>query len=173
MASRRPVIIVILVALATWMTLSLARCSGSSSAGTGPVTVNIKGQDYVLEVAADKAAIELGLMNRETIPPGTGMIFIMPDAQVRGFWMKNCLTDMDIIFLDTRGYVTATHTMIVEPPKRDDETEAQYEARLPRYSSGWPAQFAIELPPGSVEQLNVRFEDKLDLDLEALKARVR
>ena len=172
MAARRPVIVIIALILVALPALTLTRCN-RSGATTGPVTIVIKGETFVLEVAADEATIIQGLMYRESIPAGTGMIFIMPDVQIRGYWMKNCLTDMDIIFLDARGYVTATHRMSEERPQGDDESLAAYEARLPRYTSAYAAQFAIELPPGSVEQLNVRFEDKIELDLEALKARIR
>lgn len=128
---------------------------------------------FTLEVAADQASIERGLMHRQTIPPGTGMLFIFPDVRGRSFWMKNCLTDIDLITLDGSGRVTTTHRMKAEPPKREDETDDAYGTRLKKYSSVFPAQFAIELPPGTLDQLNVRVEDKIELDLERLKALTR
>lgn len=154
--------------------LALSACQGGD-ATPGTERVVIGGQTFQLEVAADTDSITLGLMYRKTIPPGTGMIFIFPDARERNFWMKNCLTDIDLIYLDTRGFVTATQRMKAEPPKRENETETQYEdrIRLASYPSGRPAQFAIELPPGSLDQLNVRFEDKIELDLVRLKALAR
>lgn len=172
MAAKRPVITLLLSALVGVPLLMLPTChnGGAMSGPAETEKVTIDGVVFSLEVAADRPAIERGLMFRKTIPDGTGMLFIFPDAQVRSFWMKNCLTDIDIIFLDPQGHVTATHRMKAEPPKRDDETDAQYEARIPGYSSQWPAQFAIELPPGTLDQLNVRFEDKIDLDLDRLKA---
>ena len=84
--------------------------------------------------------------------------------------MANCLIDIDILFLDPRGRVTAMHHMKAEPPKGDDETQAQYEARLSHYWSNYPAQFAIELQAGMLEKLHVAIEDKIELDLEHLKA---
>lgn len=156
------------------VSLALSACQGGD-ATPGTERVVIGGQTFQLEVAADTESITLGLMYRKTIPPGTGMIFIFPDARERNFWMKNCLTDIDLIYLDTRGFVTAIQRMKAEPPKRDDETETQYENRIRQssYPSGRPAQFAIELPSGSLDQLNVRFEDKIELDLERLKALAR
>ena len=167
--AHRPVTIALTLLLAC---ATLNACRGQNST-PGTERIVIAGQTFQLEVASDIETITLGLMNRKTIPPGTGMIFIFPDAQARGFWMKNCLTDIDLIYLDTRGFVTSTHRMKVEPPKRDDETEAQYENRLISYPSGRPVQFAIELPPGSLDQLNVRFEDKIELDFKRLKALAR
>lgn len=167
--AHRPVTIALTLLLAG---ASLNACQGENTS-PGTERIVIAGQTFQLEVASDTDSITLGLMHRETIPPGTGMIFIFPDAQVRGFWMKNCLTDIDLIYLDSRGFVTSTHRMKAEPVKRENETEAQYEFRLKSYPSGRPAQFAIELPPGSLDQLNVRFEDKIELDFVRLKALAR
>jgi uncharacterized membrane protein (UPF0127 family) len=101
------------------------------------------------------------------------MIFVFPDVQVRGFWMKDCVTDMDIVYLDHLGYVTAVHTMRKELPRGPGEPQSIYEARLPRYSSVLPAQFAIELRAGRAKELGIAVQQKLALDLEALKAAAR
>lgn len=175
MAGRRPVILILGSLTAVLLHVAGCRNGDGGAGGTSPATetVTIDGRTFELEIAADAAAIQRGLMHRETIPDGTGMLFIFPDAQPRGFWMKNCLTDIDIIFLDPGGRVTATHHMKAEPLRRADETVLEYEGRLKTYPSRWPAQFAIELPPGTLDQLNVRFEDKIDLDLDRLKALAR
>lgn len=147
--------------------LTAAGCQRS----TGPQfeNVTIKGETFRLEVARDDEARTLGLMHRESIPDHGGMIFIFPDAQYRSFWMGYCLTDMDIIFLDARGYVTATHEMKVEPARGPGESDAAYRARMADYPSRAPAQFAIELQPGEVARLGVKFQDKIELDLDRLK----
>jgi len=175
MAAIRTATLISITALVALLGVLVSSCRNTAGGGSasGTVTVTIKGRAFDLEVASDAASIERGLMHRETIPDGTGMIFIFPDAQMRNFWMKNCLTDIDIMFLDASGRVTATHRMKAEAPRREDESEPDYERRLASYPSRWPAQFAIELPPGSLDQLNVRFEDKIELDLDRLKALAR
>ena len=90
-------------------------------------------------------------------------------AHVRSFWMGYCEVDIDLIFLDSQGRVTATHRMKAEPPRGDNESEAAYRARLPSYASAYPSQFAIELRAGSLAQVNLRVEDKIPLDLRRLK----
>jgi uncharacterized membrane protein (UPF0127 family) len=77
--------------------------------------------------------------------------------------------DIDIIFLDTRGRVTALHRMKAEPPRSPQESDEAYRSRLPMYSSGLPAQFAIELPAGSLDRLKLAVEDRIELDLDRLK----
>jgi hypothetical protein len=124
-------------------------------------------------VAADPASTEMGLMHRASIPDDGGMLFIFPAAERRSFWMGHCLVDIDIIFLDPRGRVTATHRMKAESPQREGESDAAYDARMPRYPSVRPAQFAIELKAGSLDRLDVGVDDRIDLDLQRLKARAQ
>ena len=114
-------------------------------------------------------------MHRDSIPDDGGMLFVFPDDQVtiQRFWMGYCQVDMDIIFLDRQGRVTATHRMKMDQPRANDESEAEYDARLPRYSSGYPAQFAIELKAGSLDRLNVKVDERIELDLPRLKAMAR
>ena len=57
-----------------------------------------------------------------------------------------------------------------EPPKAASESDEAYRSRLRRYSSGLPAQFAIELPPGSLDRLGIAVEQRIELDLDRLKA---
>ncbi len=133
----------------------------------------INTEPFELELANDDASRAYGLQGRTEIPPHGGMLFIFPDADIRSFWMEDCLVDIDLIFLDPQGRITATHQMKAEPPRRADETKDAYRSRLAEYSSVHPAQFAIELAAGTLQQLNLEVEDKIALDLRRLKALVR
>jgi uncharacterized protein len=188
MASSRLILIVTLaLAVSAFVAISIASCrngNGSSggASGTSATTGNTKkterlvigGQTFDLEVVADPASRAQGLMHRDSIDEHGGMLFIFPDNEVKvqSFWMKNCLVDIDIIYLDPHGRVTATHRMQAQPPQGPEEPEAAYEARMQqtRYPSGYPAQFAIELRSGWLDQLNLKVEDRIDLDVARLKA---
>jgi uncharacterized membrane protein (UPF0127 family) len=87
--------------------------------------------------------------------------------------MRDCLIDIDIMFLDPLGTVLATHAMTAEEPRRPGESMVDYETRLERYSSGRPAQFAIELRGGMIEDLGVRKGDRIELDYNRLKRLAR
>ena len=50
--------------------------------------------------------------------PGTGMLFVHPDDQIRGYWMYDCLIDIDVAFLDQKGRIVAMHRMKREAPRR-------------------------------------------------------
>jgi len=131
--------------------------------------VVIDGERFELEIAADQQSRELGLGGRESIPEHGGMLFVFAQPMFLQFHMKDCLVDIDILFLDGGGRITAMHRMTAEPPRREDETEAEYLSRLTKYGSGRPAMFAIELRAGWLDQLDLEPQDKVEMDLQRLK----
>ena len=135
--------------------------------------MDIKGESYEFELALDIQARTNGLMHREPLPDGEGMFFIFPNSDERSFWMKNCLFDIDIVFLDSRGTVLSAHTMKAEPPKEFDESEFEYEQRLNHYWSYGPAQFVMEFNAGTNKKLNIKVNDRISLDLNYLKSLAR
>ncbi len=159
-------------ALLMAVTSTAGGCTQPASSPTRE-RILINAEPFELELANDDASRTYGLMGRTEIPPHGGMLFIFPEADIRSFWMGDCLVDIDIIFLDPQGRVTATHQMRAEPPRRADETKDAYRSRLAEYSSVHPAQFAIELAAGSLQELTLEVEDKIALDLRRLKALVR
>jgi hypothetical protein len=77
------------------------------------------------------------------------MLFIYPAPEVMSFWMKGCLIPIDIVFLDSERRVVNTYEMAVEPGG---------EGRA-RYSSHVPAQYALELPGGTLRRAGIRVGD--------------
>jgi len=156
-----------------WMVMhTLSACQSQSTAtSTSPETasVTINGETFTCELATDPQARDRGMSGRTAFPED-GMLFVFPQPAIQSFWMYECRIDIDLIFLDALGYVTATHEMKTEPLRRENESEAAYRNRLKRYTSGHPAQFAIELPAGSIQRLDVRVEDRVELDRARLKA---
>jgi uncharacterized protein len=137
--------------------------------------LKIAGEEFEFEVAADDASREKGLMNRkaEELATNQGMIFIHPDVALRSFWMKNCLMDIDIAFLDAEGEITATHAMKAEPLRKPRESQAGYEARLKKYPSRKPAQYALEFKPGTIERLKLKPGQKIEGEWQRLKKLAR
>lgn len=136
------------VIAAASLLLALAGCS-YSPLGLPVVKMKIGSQTYHLEVAADRASREHGLMQRASLPHDAGMIFVFASEQLREFWMKDTLIPLDILFLDASGKVVSIHTM-----KPLD---------LSTTSSERPAQYAIELNAGAVAKDGAKVGDQLSI----------
>ncbi|MFG0305322.1 MAG: DUF192 domain-containing protein [Phycisphaerales bacterium JB040] len=136
--------------------------------------VTISGKTYTLELALDDATRTKGLGQRTELAPDAGMLFSFPRSDERYFVMRDCFIPLDIIFLDATGNVTATHHMPIEPPRGEGEGEVgdylnrAYASRLKRYGSRYAAKYAIEIPGGALEELDVKPGDRIDLDTELL-----
>lgn len=60
-----------------------------------------------IEVAASPLSRAKGLMNRTTLEPNHGMLFVFPEAQILTFWMKDTLIPLDIIFISENHEITS------------------------------------------------------------------
>src|SRR5919112_637055 len=54
---------------------------------------------FQVELAVTPQEMALGLMFRESLAPDAGMLFVIDPVQPVGFWMKNTLVPLDILFI--------------------------------------------------------------------------
>ncbi len=95
----------------------------------------IFGTDTVrAEVASTPDAREKGLMDRSSVPDGTGMLFVFPRVEERSFWMKDTHVALDIAFFGDSNQVISIKQM--EPL---DEALTD---------SGGPTSLALEVRQG-------------------------
>lgn len=66
------------------------------------VTIHTASGDVFIqaEVASDDAKRARGLMNRKTMAPDGGMLFLYPSPRIIAMWMKNTQMPLDIIYID-------------------------------------------------------------------------
>lgn len=62
-------------------------------------------QDIVLEVPKTAEDQSRGLMERASLPPNTGMLFVFEETKAWTFWMHNTPMPLDIAALDANGVV--------------------------------------------------------------------
>ena len=93
-----------------------------------------------------------------SMPADRGMIFLFPTERVLSFWMHNTPIDLDIIYADHTGRVTAVKTMHAF----DDSSISSEDA----------ADVAIELNAGEAGKTGVKTGDKLDIP-DSLRSRAR
>ena len=136
--------------------------------GLERIMVPVGGERFVMEIAAEPVSRARGLAGRETIPRNEGMLFAYPGEDTLGFWMKGCLTDIEIAYVSKDGRILSMHRMKTPPVRRPDERIATYEARLTRYPSRHLVQFALEFAPGTIERLDLKVGTRLELPMKRL-----
>ncbi len=93
-----------------------------------------------LEIAATPQERAQGLMGRPSLPLNQAMLFVFESEGTWGFWMKNTLIPLDILWINSALEVVDIQTMVPEPGKSD--------AALTRYSPRAPARYALEMNAG-------------------------
>ena len=63
------------------------------------------------EVADEPSEKATGLMGREELPEGTGMLFVFSRPQPLGFWMKDTLIPLSIAYINNEGIIREIHDM--------------------------------------------------------------
>ena len=116
-------------------------------------SLTIASEQFTVELAFKKAGRTKGMMYRKEIGQNEGMIFIFQNERYRSFWMKNCLIDLDILFLDAQGQIVRTHTMKAPRPN----------SKLVLYPSDRPAKYAVELAAGTCKRLDIKIGQKIEL----------
>jgi hypothetical protein len=136
--------------------LALLSCA-SPSGGTGNSATDrssrepehawvVFGADSIrAEVARTESERARGLMFREVVPDGTGMLFVFPQPEIQGVWMQDTYVALDAAFIDDAYTVSG-----IEPLEPGDTT-VKYSER--------PVLFVLEVPRGWLEAHGVEVGD--------------
>ena len=133
--------------------LTLAGC-----ASTGGHWVEVGGQRYEVEIADNDASRAQGLMFRDKMADGHGMLFIHDYEEPQAYWMKNTRIPLEILYFDT-GRKLVTQQRDVPPCSAGDA--------CPIYPSNAPARYVLELNAGQAAKLKlqdgseIRFDPKI------------
>lgn len=119
----------IFVSISAWSKVTFPR----QTIKVGNISVNA-------EIASTDAQHEQGLMFRQTLKEGRGMLFVFNEAQLRTFWMKNTFIPLSIGFFDSNKKLIDIQEM--EPAK------SEIDANIKTYTSSAPAQYVLEAPKG-------------------------
>ena len=135
------------------MLVLLLGCARSPAAATpppmnatsGPHITLPDGFTVAVEIAADDETRAQGLMFRDQVREGTGMLFLFPKTGDYPFWMKNTLIPLDMIWIDENHKVV--HVTSDVPPCKADP--------CPSYPPNAPARYVLELAAGVAKQHRV------------------
>ena len=132
---------------------------------TASITINgrtlrvwVVRDDAPLRPGAERTVVEEGLMfvPPEEIADDQGMLFVFNDENIRGFWMRNTITPLDIAFARLTGTIVKIWQM---PPQT-----------LRTFMSLEPALFALEVKQGTFARLGVKEGDRIDIPPQVLTA---
>ncbi len=131
-----------------FLTALLAGCA------SGQPWVELKGQRYSVEVADDHDERARGLMFRDRLEAGTGMLFVHDVEQPLAYWMKNTRIPLDILYFDKERRLVSV-SRGVPPCSLGD--------RCPNYPSRGAALYVLELNAGVASQIGVEPGDELTI----------
>jgi uncharacterized protein len=115
-----------------------------------------------VEVANTDELRAQGLMYRDQLKPGAGMIFFFPEDDVYPFWMKNTLIPLDMIWIDSSRKVA--HLKSNVPPCKIEN--------CPSYDPGVPSRYVLEVAGGEAAKHGLKAGDQLRFEgMDAVEVR--
>jgi len=96
-----------------------------------------------LELARTAQEHEVGLMNREYLPPDGGMLFVYTAQSREGYWMYHTLIPLSIAWIDHDGTIVDIQDMAVLNNPSDEQ-----EAARTVYNPAAPYWYALEVNQG-------------------------
>lgn len=136
------------------LTISILLLAALSGCASSQPWVELKGQRYVVEVADSHEERARGLMFRDRLEPGTGMLFVHDTEQPLAYWMKNTKIPLDILYFDEERKLVSVSRGV--PPCLLGD-------RCPNYPSRGPALYVLELNAGVASQIGVAPGDELTI----------
>lgn len=110
------------------------------------LTIKCGSADLTVEVAADFRTRGKGLMHREELAEGKGMIFVYPHKDICRLWMKNTYIPLSVAFLDEDGRILQIIDM-----KKTDSSKI--------YRSKMKVKYALEVPLGWFDKNDIKTGD--------------
>ena len=124
--------------------LALSGCASGAGADTW---VELNGQRYSVEIAEDDAERARGLMFRDELAAGRGMLFIHERQEPLAYWMKNTRIPLDILYFDSARKLVS---------QQRDVPPCSLGDRCPPYPSDAPARYVLELNAGEAARIGLK-----------------
>lgn len=113
------------------------------------IPLKISSHTLLVEIADSPRERQTGLMHREYLKRGEGMLFVFTNDEPRSFWMKNTTIPLSIAYIDKNGIII--DILDLEP------------LNLTSVPSSGPVRYALELNQGEFQYRNIQVGDKVDI----------
>jgi uncharacterized protein len=116
-----------------------------------------KGQRFLAEVALTPQEQMRGLMYRPSLAKDRCMFFLYDDDDHRAIWMKNCLIDLDVIWVKADGTITE---MVEKAPPLSPLFKGP-DSEAPTYGGKALSRHFVEFPVGTLRRLGLKVGDHI------------
>ncbi len=111
------------------------------------VEVVLNGKTFVMDIADTPTKQEQGLSGHQPLADNVGMIFIFDKPGNYGFWMKDMLFPLDIIWVSDDFHIVHI------------EKNLAPETYPTIYYPGAPSKYVLEISAGGSDQNNIKIGD--------------
>lgn len=132
--------------------LAVFPACGFAQARTASVCV--RDQCVTAEIADTPQARATGLMHRDSLAPGRGMLFVFPDEAKHAFWMMNVRFPIDMIWINRD--LKIVHI---------ENSAAACVSACPSYEPHAAAAYVLEVPAGFCKRNAIAVGDTVALML--------
>jgi len=126
------------VVLVGGLLLGCSSPDGATGTADDRVRALLDGVDLELEVADTAQERAVGLMRRESVPPGTGMVFLYDEPSTGRYFMYDVPISLRAVFVRDGEVVS---TVVMPPCELDDP------AACPTYGADEPYDTVVETAP--------------------------
>lgn len=113
--------------------------------GNPVITVLVRNVAVQAEVVSSPEKLYLGLSHRLNLPEGTGMLFVMPQAEVQNFCMRGMQFPLDFLWI-ADGRVAGLAK----------DVAADFPGTI---TSPVPVKYVLEVPAGFIDRHGVRVDE--------------
>lgn len=117
--------------------------------GLKRINVTVKNEDFLIDIAHKEVYRNRGLSGRKELGSNEGMLFVFDTDDYWGFWMKDMLIPLDMIWLDASGKVVYIEKRVAP--------ETFPKAFIPTTK----ARYVFEVASGTADRLNIVEGDML------------
>ena len=116
----------------------------------------LNGKVFVLEVMDTPDKQREGLSGRDSIGQGQAMLFVFDQAKIMDFWMKDMKFNIDLLWIKGDEIGAWEKKVLAPDPNLSDN-------KLKRYTSPFPVDKVLELKSGTIDDLSLKINDKVEL----------
>jgi uncharacterized membrane protein (UPF0127 family) len=137
--------------------ISMSKAEEGANSQNHTPEVCVRSACYRVEAAVTPQEQALGLMSRQSLDNGQGMLFLFEQDEVYVFWMKDTLIPLDIVWIDSNDKIVFISKNNL-PCKND---------ACPSINPKQTARYVLEVNAGEMDRIGAQIGDQAAVNLFA------